>query len=76
MHVCVQRLSGDTLVLYVEPRDTIEGLKQSYQDKTGTPAHQMRLIFMGEMLDDGRTLSDCNIQRDATVHLIHHLRGC
>lgn len=59
-----------TTTLEVEGSDTIDKIKMKIYEKTGFPTVNMRLIFAGAQLEDGRTLSSYNINKDATIHCV------
>uniref|UniRef100_A0A2K5ES28 Ubiquitin-ribosomal protein eL40 fusion protein n=1 Tax=Aotus nancymaae TaxID=37293 RepID=A0A2K5ES28_AOTNA len=61
MQIFVKTLTGKTITLEVESSDTIENVKC--------------LIFAGKQMEGGRTLSDYNIQKEFTLHLVLCLRG-
>ena len=65
---------GSTLSLEVEASDSVENIKAKIQDRIEVPPDQQRLTYTSPTppnnivtLADGRTLSDYNIQGNATI---------
>ena len=67
--------NGKTKTLNVHSLDSVGTIKVQMQKKLGIPVDQQRLIYLGVELENGRTLLECNIQKESTVHLVLKLKG-
>ena len=70
MPIYVKTLEDKTITLEVEPGDAIENVKGKIQGKEGIAPDRQSLIYDGTTLEDGHTLADYGIQKDAVVYLM------
>ncbi len=75
MQIFVRVMCGKTITLEVEESTTLQEVIDMLQGKSGVPADEQRLVFVGKQLEPGRTLADYNIQKESTLHLVLRLRG-
>jgi len=70
MQIFVKTPAGKTITLEVAPGDFIKDVKAKIQDEERILLDQQQLTFANKQLEDNRTLSDYNIQKDCTIHLV------
>lgn len=73
MKIFIQSFPKKMITLEVMPSDTVANVKESIRDQDGTPVGQQRLLFAGMELEDKKTLDECHITKEETLHL--ELRG-
>ena len=60
-----------TIALDVEASNTIDSVKEQIAGKANIPTRFQRLLFAGDVLEDGRTLFDYSIEEGSTLELVH-----
>ncbi|CAF1190003.1 unnamed protein product [Adineta ricciae] len=73
--IFVKTLTGQSMTLEVTSKMKVQDLKKLIEETDGICIDQQRIIFMGIQLEDGRALSDYNVQKESTLHLVLRLRG-
>lgn len=69
MPIWIEQGTGAPIEVEAELSDAVQQVKMKIQDKTGIDADQIRLLFAGGVLEDGRTLGDYPITSGATLQL-------
>ena len=68
--VFYNNLDGKTTALNVKASDTIDKVRAKISGMEDLPESEIRLIFRGGQLQDGRTLKDYNMKQDSTVRVV------
>ena len=75
MQIYVKTLQREEpLSLEVDDSDSIGLVKRKIQDMEKVPWREQGLLLGDEVLENGRTLADYNIQNESTLHLVLKLR--
>ena len=69
--VFVKKTTGFRIdVSDVTGETTVAQLKSMVAEQAGIPASEQRIIFAGKQLEDDKTLSEYNIQKESTLHVV------
>lgn len=71
----VELPSGKTIALDMESGDSIDNIKGKLETKTKIAAGEQHLYYGGNLLVDGRTLANYNIQKGSTLLLTTKIKG-
>ena len=72
MQIFMKILTCKTIILEVEPSDTIENVKAKIQEKEGILPDQQTLIYLRAGI---KAHPVCTVKRKYTLHLVLHVRG-
>ena len=75
MQIFVKPIKGKTIILDVSSSDTIADVKVKLEELKGINPDEARLSYAGRNLEDGSTLSECNITDKSTLDLNLRLKG-
>ena len=75
MQIFVKTLGGSTRTLSVDASSSIADVKDAIEVNERIPSALQVLLFNGKSLEDGRSVSDYNIQAASTIQMMLSIKG-
>ncbi|KAK6914120.1 WRC domain [Dillenia turbinata] len=70
--ILVKTVEGKTLIICVQPSDTIKDVKKKVSEKLNSADYSgIRLLFSGKELQDDQVLASYDIQSSYTLHVVY-----
>ena len=70
MQVSIRQLSGKTTTMDIDSGITVEELKQAIFQKERIPVENQTLYYAGQLMIDGRNISEYEVLPESNIHLI------
>ena len=74
--IFVKSITGEADIIEYSPSKTIADLKVELCDVRKIPPDKQLLFFRGTQLEESQTLSNCNIQKQNSIHLFPQFSDC
>eukprot|EP01028_Stygiella_incarcerata_P008464 TRINITY_DN368_c1_g1_i2.p1 TRINITY_DN368_c1_g1~~TRINITY_DN368_c1_g1_i2.p1 ORF type:complete len:441 (-),score=143.72 TRINITY_DN368_c1_g1_i2:305-1627(-) len=70
LNITIKTLDGQSFKIDIEKKCPVSLLKENLATVSGLDVSQQRLIFMGRVLVDGKTIGDSKVVNGSTIHLV------
>lgn len=70
MLIFIKTKAGATLSIDIEDTATIRDLKARIHERQDIPAVHQTLVYAGRPLEDSKSLPECGIKKESTLHLL------
>ena len=70
LHLFVKTLTGKSILVDVDPSDTVMAIKEQIRVQEGIPIPHQCLVIGGRLLDDSVRLNESGIQNQSVLHLV------
>uniref|UniRef100_A0A914DWG8 Ubiquitin-like domain-containing protein n=1 Tax=Acrobeloides nanus TaxID=290746 RepID=A0A914DWG8_9BILA len=76
LEIFINQMDGKKIKISpVMPSTTIGEIKQTFSEHANIPVSEIRLMYLGKMLADNKTLSECRITNQSVLHFLRRQHG-